>query len=321
MTDPLRQNPKRVLSFTEHLEELRVRIIICFVVLVVSFLGGLYFSPRALEFLMRPLTGLKAPADGKTLTLRVNPDGELRLEKPLSASDAAATNPAELLASPAMRLVIADETGRPLLKIGPREPSHLFFLSPVEPFVLILKGALLVSAVVTVPVVVYQLWLFIAPGLLVRERRIVRPIIAASMALFPAGAVFAYFVSSLALQILLGFGDQIPGLEPSLVASKYLGFMLTLMLVFGVVFEFPLVLLMLSRFGVVDAAFLSQRRRYAIVIMSVVAAVATPTPDPFTMLAMLLPLILLYEGSIVLVRTLEKTSSPHQVSPKVDDSI
>ncbi|MCX7717588.1 MAG: twin-arginine translocase subunit TatC [Candidatus Sumerlaeaceae bacterium] len=310
MIDHHRPNPRRVLSFTEHLEELRMRIIICCVVLVLSFLLGLYFSPTALAFLMRPLSNLPVAPSETTLALRLEPDGALRLDPQAEKSGDAASTAVATLAQPASRLVITDHAGRPLAQIGPRDASHLFFLSPVEPFVLILKGALLVSAVVTVPVTVYQLWLFIAPGLLVRERRIVRPIIAASMALFPSGAIFAYFVSSVALKVLLSFGQQIPGLEPSLVASKYLSFILTLMLVFGVVFEFPLVLLMLSRFGVIDAAFLSDKRRYAIVVMSIVAAVATPTPDPFTMLAMLLPLLALYEVSILLVRALEKAAGP-----------
>lgn len=164
---------------------------------------------------------------------------------------------------------------------------------------------MLISLIFTIPLVIYQAWLFIAPGLKKRERRIIRPILLSSILLFPIGALFAYGVAYVALPVLLGFGHKIVGLEPNIVASEYLKFMLTLMLVLGVVFEFPLALVLLSRIGVVSSHFLVERRRYAILIITVLAAIFTP-PDPLSMIITIAPMLGLYELSIWLIRTFER---------------
>lgn len=193
------------------------------------------------------------------------------------------------------------------LVVGERSGSNLFYLSPIDPFMLLIKGALLIAMVLSIPMLIYQIWLFVAPGLLRRERKVVKPIIIMSGLLFPFGALFAYYISHLTLKVLMSFGDSIAGLQPNIVASNYLGFILTMMLVFGIVFEFPLVLLLLANFGVIDSRFLVERRKWAVVIIAIVAAVATPTPDAFTMLSMMLPLVILYEISIWIIRIMERS--------------
>ncbi|MBX7245814.1 MAG: twin-arginine translocase subunit TatC [Candidatus Sumerlaeaceae bacterium] len=314
MNLPQKHNPERVLSFVEHLEELRGRVIICLVFFIVTLLGGFWFAPRVIEWLITPLRQVAPPPPETTLTFKLAPDGTLHLADPLNtaATTTTATLTTQTLAAMSNNRVAIEIPGREAVTIGNRSASSLFFLSPIEPFMLLIQGALLISAVFTIPMIVYQMWLFIAPGLLRKERRIVGPVILSSFILFPTGAMFAYYVSRLALQILIGFSDQIPGLEPSIVASKYIGFILTMMIVFGVFFEFPLVLVLLSRFGIIDARYLAERRRWAILIMAVVAAAATPTPDPINMCIMLAPLIILYEGSIVVIRILDRAGPVRQ---------
>lgn len=304
------ENPTRVLSFTDHLEELRVRLIICVAFFVVTFLLGFMVSPKVVEWLIRPLTQLQTDLTPEnTLTLTMTQDGNLHWNVPRTVAGAVDTTKA-LAAIARDRLAIKLPVEDRSVVVGARSSSNLFFLSPIEPFMLLVKGALLVSAIFSFPMIIYQGWLFIAPGLKRKERRVARPVLLASLILFPVGAGFAYLIAHIALKVLIGFGDNIPGLQPNIVASKYLGFLLTLMLAFGIVFEFPLILVLLSRIGVVDADLLVKRRKWAIVILSVVAAVATPTPDPFTMTAMLLPLLALYEASIWAMRAMEKAGGP-----------
>lgn len=296
------RNPKRVLSFTEHLEELRVRLIICITFFVVVFFAGFFVANHVIGFLIRPLASIAETPGVAMLTLQLSPDGTLRLA---GVTEGATTQTLEQVAGVAHdRIAIKLPNGREVL-VGQRTRSSLHFLSPIEPFFLLVKGALLISSILAIPLFVYQMYLFIAPGLTRRERRVVKPILVSSMFLFPLGAAFAYWISHLALKVLIGFSDQIPGLQPNIVASAYLGFIMKLMLVMGVVFEFPLVLVLLSRIGIIDSHFLVKRRKYAILIISVLAAIFTP-PDPLSMLVSIVPLIVLYELSIWAIRAMEK---------------
>lgn len=309
-------NPARVLSFTEHLEELRVRLIICIVWFALAFGVSLFFAPRIVGWLIAPLTQLEEPSSDRRIVLRMTEAGEIgyagvATAENLTVSAPLTTDTLAGLAADRFRLELP--FGLPPIEAGGGKPqSRLYYLSPIEPIMLLIKGALLSSLVFSLPMFVYQFWLFTAPGLMRRERKVVKWILSSSLLLFPAGAMFAYLISEICLRFLIAFGDDIPGLTPNIVASKYVGFILGLMLVFGVLFEFPLVLVLLSRLGVIDSAFLVRRRKLAIVIISVVAAVATPSPDPFTMVLMLLPLIGLYEGSIWTIRMLERAGAAEE---------
>jgi sec-independent protein translocase protein TatC len=173
---------------------------------------------------------------------------------------------------------------------------------------LLLKTGAILALILTIPMAAYQGWLFVAPGLLSQERRVLAWTLAALVVLFPLGASFAYAMSRIMLTVLIGFSATIPGLEPSLVAGKGISFILTMMVAFGLVFEFPLILVLLSRLGVIDGEFLVRWRRTAIVLLSILAAVATPSPDPFSMLAMFIPLVLLYELSVFAILRMKPVS-------------
>ncbi len=169
----------------------------------------------------------------------------------------------------------------------------LIFTHPTDAFVLRLKIALIAGLILSSPIWLYQLWAFITPGLHRNERKWALAFVSTSVVLFASGAVVAYLVLPKAMDVLLGVGG--PGLAALLEATKYLSFVTSLMLIFGVSFEFPLLLIMLNFAGLLSARRLRAWRRYAIFIIFAFAAVATPTQDPFTMLALALPMCLLYE--------------------------
>lgn len=314
MSDSEPDSPQaKILTFTDHLQELRVRIIVCLVWFVCAFLLSFFAAPQTVSFLMQPLVTLPRSQEHSILTLYLAPSGEIKGwavappvvpgGPPVKADTTPTSTVLASLARDSFRIVI---DGAEPIEIGPKTQAHLTYLTPLEPFFLWIQGALLLSSVLTIPMLVWQFWLFISPGLLRSERGIVGPLLGASILLFPMGAGFAYGISKIVLKALLSFGDSIPFLEPNLVASRYISFILVMMFMFGLVFEFPLVLLLLSRLGIVNAGMLTRQRRLAIVIMAVIAAVATPSPDPFSMMIMLAPLLVLYEGSIWTIRLMEK---------------
>jgi len=182
-----------------------------------------------------------------------------------------------------------------LRRPGP-EDMKLIFLSPTEGFMIYIKVSIFAGLVVALPYVVYEFWKFIVPGLLEKERRLVKPIAFFTVLCFLAGASFAYFVIiPFGLRFLLGF--QTDFLEATITIGKYLGFVVTLILVFGVVFELPVLSFFLTKVGIVTPEFLRSKRRYGVVIIFILAAVLTP-PDIFTQLMLATPLIILYEISI-----------------------
>ena len=306
------KNPKRVLTFTEHLDELRVRLIICIVFFVVTFFAGFFVAHHVLGWLIAPLTHVGDPGHAATLTFKLTPEGTLRVAPSLLA-DLVSTAPEarKRMAAISPQRIAIEIPGGDSVIVGQKSRTSLHFLSPLEPFFLLLKGGLLISCVFSVPLAIYQLWLFTAPGLKRRERRVVKPILLSSFVLFPLGAAFAYLIAHLALKVLLSFSDQIPGLQPNIVASEYLGFLMTLMLAFGIVFEFPLVLVLLSRIGIVNSAMLVKYRRMAILVIAVAAAIFTP-PDPFSMIVTILPMVLLFEASIWAIRVFERGDVPER---------
>ncbi len=154
------------------------------------------------------------------------------------------------------------------------------------------------------PVILWELWRFITPGLNANEKRYAIPFVAASLLLFIGGAVLAYYSFPHALTFLQGVGG--PTLQQIYDPNKYLGLIVALMTVFGLTFEFPVVLVSLELAGVLSPARLKSWRRWAIVLIVVFAAVITPSGDPFSMLALAVPMYLFYELSIVLGRLLRR---------------
>jgi sec-independent protein translocase protein TatC len=161
-----------------------------------------------------------------------------------------------------------------------------------------------VAVVLAAPVVFYQIWRFVTPGLRPVERKYALPFLIISQLLFAGGAVFSYYVIPRGLEFLLGFAG--PNVVSLMDADRYLSFMLHTMIGFGVAFELPLILIMLSLMGVVGSQSLRKNRRYAIFGIFVAAAIITPTQDPVTLSIMAGPLILFYEISILVARLVER---------------
>lgn len=175
--------------------------------------------------------------------------------------------------------------------------GRLAFTSPTEPFLLTLKLAFVVGLVLASPVVVYQVWAFLAPALYERERRLIVPALSVGVLLFVAGAAAAYWwVLPRALEVLFSF--QRNDLAPIITVDKYFGFATQIILAFGVITELPLVIVILAALGLVTPQFLARHRRYALLLSAVVAAFLTP-PDALSMIMMMVPLVLLYEVSIL----------------------
>ncbi len=193
----------------------------------------------------------------------------------------------------------------PRLAIDPRQPCRLVYLSVTEPFLMKLKLVAFIGFALALPVVLYQLWRFVTPGLTSRERRFAIPFVVASVALFALGAWLAIETLPRALAFLLGFAGTTK-LVAVVSIAKYIGFLIYLILAFGVAFEFPVLLMSLTAVGVLSSAKLRAWRRYAYLLIAVAAAVITPSQDWITMTAMMVPLIVFYELSILISRVLKR---------------
>src|SRR3990172_3065093 len=187
---------------------------------------------------------------------------------------------------------------RPIADLLPQ--GKLFVTRPTDAFIITLKLAVLVGAVLASPVVVWQVWAFLSPALYEREKRFVIPILIAGLFLFVGGALMAYlWVLPTALKLLFSF--QRPDLEFIITANEYFSFASLFILAFGVVFETPLVIVLLAVFGVMHPDFFAKNRPIALVLGAIVAALLTP-PDAVSL--MLVPLMLLYEIGILAARLL-----------------
>ncbi|MDZ7338244.1 MAG: twin-arginine translocase subunit TatC [candidate division KSB1 bacterium] len=175
-------------------------------------------------------------------------------------------------------------------------PKQLVFLSPAEGFMVRLKVSLFGGLVLALPVVFYQLWQFVAPGLVEKERRYVPSVVLISTFSFVLGAAFAYLVIvPLAIQFFLGFESA--NLVATIRVNEYLAFVTNMMLASGVVFEMPLLSFFLGRLGLLTPRFLRSKRPYAVVAILTIAAILTP-PDVLSQILLAAPMILLYEVSI-----------------------
>jgi sec-independent protein translocase protein TatC len=167
-----------------------------------------------------------------------------------------------------------------------------------------LKVSFLAGAVLSAPFWLWQLWAFITPGLKRNEKRYGIGFVAVSTLLFALGAVLAYISLSAGLELLLGLAGE--GTIIALTAQDYIGFVLSLLVAFGVSFEMPLIAIALNLVGVVSYEVLSKSRRWIFFLTIVFAAFVTPTQDPFTMLLMAIPMIVLFEGAIQVARVVDK---------------
>lgn len=178
--------------------------------------------------------------------------------------------------------------------------GRLVFIAPTEAFFTYMKLAVFMGFFLSLPIILYEIWKFVSRGLKSSEKKYTRLYGPFSFLLFIAGSSFAYFVViPIGLKFLLEFGGQ--EIVPMISVSKYVSFVGMLCLAFGAIFELPLVALFLTKINLVTPSFLASKRRYAVVGIFIVAALLTP-PDIFTQLLMVIPLLILYEISIILSR-------------------
>jgi sec-independent protein translocase protein TatC len=184
----------------------------------------------------------------------------------------------------------------PLSLANPK--PHLIFTSPVEAVIISFKIALGGGVILSTPVIFYQMWRFVAPGLYIKEKKIILPTVFISSLSFIAGILFCYFMLPLVLKFLTNYAAY--RLDPFFKVNDYFGFLLKLSLAFGVVFELPVISFILARLGTINVSFLLKHWRITVVIVAVIAAVLSP-PDAFSMGVVGLPLLLLYGISIFVV--------------------
>ena len=203
---------------------------------------------------------------------------------------------------------IVDWLARPITRLG----YELVFTAPAEAFWVQMKVGLIAGVFVAAPVILWQVWAFIAPGLHGHEKKYAVPFVLIGSVMFLAGGAFSLFVvTPYALTFLLGYAR--PGLKPMITIQNHIDFLLKFTLAFGAVFELPLALTLLARMGVVNARMLAKNRKYAILGAFVAGAVLTPTPDAFNQALMAGPLIILYEVGIVCARVFGRKPAPPAV--------
>jgi sec-independent protein translocase protein TatC len=249
--------PKKM-SFFEHLDELRKKIMVSLIAVSVIFVVTFNYSEYVLQFLMFPLR--------YTLDFSVK----------------------EMY----MQFLAEDKL----------KGTKLVFLSPAEGFWMNMKISFVAAFIASLPVLFQQFWSFIAPGLHSRERKYVLPFVIFATILFLVGACFCFFVVlPFAMSFLLTYkiGDF---MMPMLSVGQYVDFCLKFILAFGAVFELPIILVFLTRMGLVTTKTLAKNRKYAVLAAFIIAAILTPTPDVFNQTLMAVPMIVLYEVGIFVSR-------------------
>ena len=194
--------------------------------------------------------------------------------------------------------------------------TSLVFLSPAEVFLTDIKIALFAGLALAIPFIFYEIWRFVSPGLFQKERRSLYPFLIFGSLSFYAGVAFCYFFAlPFALQFLVSYGQQ-RGIVPAISVSLYVDFNLKFLFSFGLIFELPIVMALLSKTGILTVPFLVHNRKYAIILSFFIAAILTPTPDIFNQCIMAIPLILLYEIGILAVRFFGKSPVVQEIKER-----
>jgi len=186
----------------------------------------------------------------------------------------------------------------------PEEYRDVQILGPADAFTAQLKVAGFLGIAIAMPILLFQLWRFVGPGLTPRERRLVWPGILAALVLFVLGVVIGYVVIPYTLRFLLGFAEGLA--DPNLTIDGYIGFVTTMMLAFGLVLEFPIVLIGLARVGILSHRRLAAQRRWAVLAIVLFAILLTPGGDPISPLILSGVMFLLFEGSLLVIRLIRR---------------
>jgi sec-independent protein translocase protein TatC len=186
----------------------------------------------------------------------------------------------------------------------PDQYAKLYFTTVGGAFGVRLKIAFFAGIALAMPVILFEIWRFITPGLTTRERRLVWPLLLGALLLFVLGVVVGYVIIPFALAFLLGFAEE--DLQPLLTINEYIGFVTTMMLAFGLVMEFPIVLIALARVGILSYARISAQRRMVILGIVVFAVVVTPGGDPFSPSILGAVMYVLFELSLQVIRLMRR---------------
>jgi len=268
-----------------HLQELRWRIIVWLLFFVVSFVVALVFQNELMWLVTLPH---RKAAEG-LLKSRGEEDYAVKVER---AAEKLKENDKELYEA---LIALKDELKR-------RDPSRLAVLKYEEAFLSYMKICLAAAFLISLPFGIYQLWRFVSAGLYSHEKKAIRTFLPFSFVLFVGGLVFGYFVLvPIGLRFLLAYGDP-ETLAPFITLGFYLSFFTTIMLALGIVFQLPLVMLIIAAMGIVTVSWLKRIRPYFLVGAFIIAAVFTPTTDGVTQTLLAIPLILLFELGIILVK-------------------
>ncbi|MGZ9100390.1 MAG: twin-arginine translocase subunit TatC [Brevundimonas sp.] len=268
----------------DHLIELRGRLLICVVAFVIAFLVCFYFASPLYVFLVKPYVVA-------------------------SALQAAGGHDVSMLD------LISTMVGLKPLADGQHQTAQLIYTAPLEILFVKMKLAGLGAVVASFPILAFQLYRFVAPGLYRNERGAFLPFLIAAPVLFIAGAALVYYIMlPIVMLFSLNQGIVAEGVTAALLpkVSEYMSLATALILAFGLCFQLPVIMTLLGLAGIVSSKVMAEGRRYAIVAVVVVAAIVTP-PDPISQLMLAVPLVLLYEVSIWCVRLIEfrrKTVDP-----------
>ncbi len=200
-----------------------------------------------------------------------------------------------------------------LLDLVTRPIGKVYFMGPSEAFSVRIKLSLFAGLVLGLPVILYQLWRFIAPGLYAKEIAVVIPVVFFGTVFFVSGAAFCFFfVLPVGIEFLMGYATD--KLQPMIQVGRYISFVAWMTISFGVVFELPIISFFLGRIGVINSGMMRRGRRFAVVAILIVAGVATPSPDVFSQLMLAVPLYALYEISVIVVRLTGRAEKGSEVT-------
>lgn len=271
------------MNLWQHLDELRARVIYSLLAITGIAIVAYIFREQLLAFLTAPLRLLSGSPEE---LLR-----QLAACKKVILSEKLPENELSQLAFDCRRFLF--------------HGGSLIFIRPTEVFFGYIKLALFTGLLIGAPFVLYQIWQFIVPALFPHEKKYARYGFAIGAGLFYLGAFGCLlFVVPAAVKFFVGLGG--PYLQATFTFDNYISFILWMMLGFGLAFELPMVLFLLAKIGLVSHTFLRENRKYAIVLAFVMGAFLTPTPDPFTQTAMALPLIILYEATLWVIKWTER---------------